>query len=158
MFGSKASPSHRDWSASVFSTFAWEPSFHLGLCRPSLHYSVLASDGFSVVTGLTTPVTEYYNGDFGSGTSASPGVQVVFDVTPKFVTLHVKGRDDDTLGGFETSGCGGSPSEYDFASGSRNLTLPAGAVSTAKQTFLPFNATGSEDLEFGVHRTWQVIP
>ncbi len=32
----KASPSHRDCSASLFSTFAWEPSFHLGLCRPSL--------------------------------------------------------------------------------------------------------------------------
>ena len=32
----RATPSHRDSLACVLSTETWEPSFHLGLCRPSL--------------------------------------------------------------------------------------------------------------------------
>ncbi len=35
-FGSRATPSHRDSLACVLSTRTWEPSFHLGLGRPSL--------------------------------------------------------------------------------------------------------------------------
>ncbi len=35
-FGSKATTLHRDSLACVLSTRTWEPSFHLGLCRPSL--------------------------------------------------------------------------------------------------------------------------
>jgi hypothetical protein len=47
VFDSKASPSHRDCSASVFSAFAWEPSFHLGLCRPSLLLELLRGIAYS---------------------------------------------------------------------------------------------------------------
>lgn len=114
---------------------------------------------WATYSGNTSAVTKWSHGDFDSGSSASPNVQVSIDSVPSSVTLHAKGRDDDLPpGGFKSQDCTGSTSDFDFASGSRNINLPNGSTGTDVQPFSPFMATGSEDLEFRVHGTWQVVP
>jgi len=115
---------------------------------------------YSGGTNGKTPIVSYYNGNFNSGTEAQPGTKVVINGTPHRVTLYVKGSDNDADEEVFTTGtgpsCSGSTTTFDFAEGSRTLTIPPGATMTNKHPFMPFKATGSEDLEFEIHGSWQI--